>query len=357
MSPKLRLRPFFVLTKTKLKPSFALSVWMLVSTSCLAGQSTTAEANSHSQDPQNQDGVASASPARDATTITVPAGVRMALVLMHPIQSRYVHRGDDIYAQTTSPVVAENEVVIPAGTFVQGKVDKLARTGGRAELSLQSMSITYPDGYVAPIAGPMTLESGDGYAIKDPGTGRIIGAFVLPAAGLGLGTLIGYSLTSSQGTTINTSLPPSCGVPTPGCMNNASSFTGPPDRVKGMAIGGGVGLAAGGIASLALLFNSHNFFLDVGAPVEVVLQHSFSVEQDQVAEAIRDAARHPPPQQPISSRPQFLPSTNNDAGICYTLGTPDIDIPGTPAVGESPGTTSTHIPRIPATPPTPHPCP
>jgi hypothetical protein len=212
MSPKLRLRPLLVLTKTKLKPGFALSVLMLVSTSCLTQQST-AEANSHSQDSQNQDAVASASPARDATTITVPAGVRIALVLMHPIQSRYVHRGDDIYAQTTSPVVAQNEVVIPPGTFVQGKVDKLARTGGRAELWLQSMSITYPDGYVAPIAGPMTVESGDGYAIKDPGKGRIIGAFALPAAGLGLGTLIGYSLTSSQGSTINTSLPPSCGVP------------------------------------------------------------------------------------------------------------------------------------------------
>src|ERR1700722_10278910 len=169
MSPKLRLRPFFVLTKTNFKPGFALRVLMLVSASCLAHQSTTAEANSHRQNSPNQDTVASTSPARDATTITVPAGVRIALVLMHPIQSRYVHRGDDIYAQTTSPVVAENEVVIPPGTFVQGKVDKLARTGSRAELSLQSMSITYPDGYVAPIAGPMALESGEGYAIKDPG--------------------------------------------------------------------------------------------------------------------------------------------------------------------------------------------
>jgi hypothetical protein len=127
-----------------------------------------------------------------------------------------------------------------------------------------------------------------------------------------------------------------------------------------MAIGGGVGLAAGGIASLALLFNSHNFFLDVGAPVEVVLQHPFSVEQDQVAEAIRDAEQHPVPQQPVSPRPQFLPSTNDDPGICYTPGTPGtpyIDIPGTPAVGGSLGTPSTHIPGIPATPPTPHPCP
>jgi hypothetical protein len=142
-------------------------------------------------------------------------------------------------------------------------------------------------------------------------------------------------------------------------MNNTSSFTVAPDRVKGMAIGGGVGLAAGGIASLALCSTPPIFFLDVGAPVEMVLQHPFSVEQYQVAEAVRDAERRPAPQQPISPLTQFLPSTNNDPGICYTPGTPgtpDIDIPGTPAVGESPGTPSTHIPGIPATPP-PHPCP
>ena len=45
----------------------------------------------------------------------------MASVLMHPLQSRYVHRGDDIYAQTTSPVVAGDEVVIPPGTFFKAK--------------------------------------------------------------------------------------------------------------------------------------------------------------------------------------------------------------------------------------------
>src|SRR5690348_16466668 len=62
--------------------------------------------------------------AQPPATVTIPAGTRLALVLTHPIQSRYIHRGDDIYAQVTSPVDSGNEVVIPAGTFVQGTVDK-----------------------------------------------------------------------------------------------------------------------------------------------------------------------------------------------------------------------------------------
>ena len=97
--------------------------------------------------------VSSAKPAPEITNVTVPAGSRIALVLTQPIQTRYLHRGDDIYAQVVSPVTAGNEVVIPPGTFVQGKIDKLERQGGRGELRLQSMSVTFPDGYTVPIPG------------------------------------------------------------------------------------------------------------------------------------------------------------------------------------------------------------
>jgi hypothetical protein len=350
MSPK-KPRPcsFSALAKTKLYQIIALTTAMLISRTSFAQTPT----------PQPPDSlVASANPPGSA--VTVPAGTRIALVLMHPIQSRYIHRGDDIYAQTTSPVVAGAEVVIPPGTFVQGKVDKLERKGSRAELYLQSMSITYPDGYVAPVTGPITLESDDGYALKDPGKDRIVGGIALPAAGIGMGALIGHSVASSQPNTITSTLPPGCSGPPPGCLS--SSVTAPGSTAKDTVIGAMVGGAIGAVASLALLLNTHNFFLDVGSPVEMVLQHPLALQQDQVATAIRHAEEHPSPQEPVSPRPQPLPPSpdNTDTGICYTPGTPGtpgIDIPGTPGVGDSPGTPSIHIPGIPPTPPTPHPCP
>ncbi|MFZ0416472.1 MAG: hypothetical protein WAM04_00090 [Candidatus Sulfotelmatobacter sp.] len=366
MSPNLRLLAFSFPTKIKIHQTLAINKLkfsatfislafvstMLLSLTCLAQQPTAPQ-----PDSQSTNSVASANPAPAATTITVPAGVSIALVLMHPIQSRYVHRGDEIYAQTTSPVVAGNEVVIPPGTFVQGKVDKLSRTDGRAELYLQSISITYPDGYVAPVAGPITLESGDGYAFQDPGSGHIAGALALPAAGAGVGALIGHFTASSQPNTITSTLPPGCTGPPPGCLS--SSVTAPGSTAKNTIIGSAVGAAIGGIAAFALLFHTHNFFLDVGSPVEMTLQHPLSLEQDQVATALKDAEQHPAPQQPISPRPQIAMPDNNDPGICWTPGTPGtpgIDIPGTPAVGGSPGTPPTHIPGIPPTPPTAHPC-
>ncbi len=291
------------------------------------------------------------------TTTTVPAGTSIALVLTHPIQSRYIHHGDDIYAQVISPVAAGNQVVIPVGILVQGKVDRLGRNGDRGELYLQSMSIMYPDGYVAAIAGPITLESDEGYALKDPGKSRGAALIAGPLAGTGLGALIGHSVASSQGTTLTSSIPQGCTPGSPGCLS--SSVTGPPDKGKdtviGAAVGGGVGLVAG----LLLVGSSHNFFLDVGSPVEMVLPQPLTLERDEVVAAIRDADKHPAPEPPVAQRPQPPPPNTNN-GTCWTPGTPGTpgtDIPGTPPIGDSPGTPAIHIPGTPGTPPTPHPCP
>ena len=344
------------LAGTKTQRAFALTTVMCVALASATPSSAQSSASSDSRSPKET----ATNKMAIATPVIVPAGARIALVLTHPIQSRYIHRGDDIYAQVTSPVDAGNEVVIPPGTFVQGKVDRLERKGGRGELHLQSMSFTYPDGYVAPISGPETLESDDGYALKDPGQGRIISGFALPAAGLGLGALIGRAAASSQPTTITSTVPPGCTGPPPGCVT--SSASGAPDRVKAIAIGSVVGLAAGGIAAVALLSNSHHFFLDVGSPVEMVLQQPLRLDQDEVTAAVKKSEQHPVAEQSVAARPEPPPPPPDDGdhGTCYTPGTPgtpDTVIPGTPPVGDSPGTPATVIPGIPATPPTPYPCP
>lgn len=347
---------FLTLAKPTIQPTTltTLAVMLLLALPSAARQISTPAPQPDSQPSQRS--VASAGAPSALAALTVPAGTSIALVLTHPIQSRHVHHGDDIYAQIISPVTSGNQVVIPPGTLVQGKVDSVGRNGSRGELRLLSMSIMFPDGYVAPVAGPLTLQSDEGYAIKDPGQGRALGAFAFPAAGVGLGALIGHSAASSQGTTITSMLPPGCTGPPPGCLS--SSVTGPPDKGKDTVIGAAVGGAIGAIASIALLVSSHNFFLDVGSPVEMILQHPLSLQSDQVADAIQRSEQHPVPEQPISPRPQpqVMPDST-DPGICYTPGTPDIDIPGTPAVGDSPGTPAIHIPGIRATPPTPRPCP
>ena len=275
------------------------------------------------------------------STITIPAGTELSLVLSQPIQSRSLRRGDDIYAQITAPVTVDNQVAIPAGTFVQGTMDKLERHGGRAEVRLQSMTMSFPGGSVNSIAGPMTLFSSDGYAYKDPGPGHFVAAFALPAAGFGLGALIGHSVGSSQ-STLTSSVPPGCTPGSFGCLS--SSIPVPGSSGKDTAIGAAVGGAIGGIASVVLLFNSHHFFVDVGAPVEMTLEHPVSFEIKQVSDAA-----------PPSSVQPEQPS----GGTCYTAGTPGTPprwVPGLPDADGTPGL-PVLIHGTPPTPPTPYPCP
>ena len=280
------------LAKSRLSSVLAI---LLASLPCLAQEPSSA--------PSAQGSPAPAA----AERIVIPAGTRIPLVLTHPIRSKSIHRGDDIYAQVIAPVTVGDQAVIPPGIFVQGKVDKLARKGDRGELYLQSISIVFPNGYVAPVSGPITLEGAEGYAVKDPGNRRVVSAFVLPAAGAALGALIGYAASGSQGTTITNTLPPNCGVPTPGCTNGTTqSLTIPPDHVRGIAIGSMVGLAAGGVAALVSLSRSHNFFLDVGSPVDITLPQPLSLDRSKVAGA--GAPSNAPPVQVVAPPPSANPA-------------------------------------------------
>ena len=310
------------------KKTFAAATLLLLAVACLAQDQPQPPSNS-----TPQSGTQIQTPSQPST-VTLPPGTRIALVLTHDIQSRSLHRGDPIYAQISFPVNSGNEVVIPPGTFVQGTLDKLERKNGRAEMRLQSMTLTVSDGYVASLPGPVTVVSDEGYAIPDLSKGRIAGMIALPAAGAGLGAAIGHAAGGS-GTNIN-----------------GMNFN--PGGLKSTAIGSMVGLAAGGVGSLVLLMGSRNFFLGQGAPVEMVLQQPLSLQRVQAG-----AGGESKPQQvaiqPIAPRP--VPPSNH--GTCFTPGTPgtpDTVIPGAPGPDGVPGPPHT-IPGTPPTPGTPYPCP
>src|SRR6516225_3912865 len=61
--------------------------------------------------------------------VTLPAGTELALILTHPIDSKATRRGSTVFAETTAPVLIDDQVVIPAGAFVQGRVERMARQG------------------------------------------------------------------------------------------------------------------------------------------------------------------------------------------------------------------------------------
>src|SRR5882672_5296131 len=228
---------FSILSGTKIKHSLAAVAILFATLNTFAQDQGVPSAPEPQPEPQ-------AAAPHKPDSVTVPAGTKFALVLTNPVASKTVHRGDTVYAQTTAPIAVGDQVVVPAGTFVQGKLDKLTRNGNRGEMQLQSVAVMFPDGYVANLAGPMTIESDEGTAWQVPGGGNVAGAIAAPLAGLGIGTLIGHAAGGS------------------GQNINGMNFN--PGGLKSTAIGGMVGLAVGGVASFVFLTHSRQFLVDSG---------------------------------------------------------------------------------------------
>jgi len=324
---------FLDLAGTNARRALAILSTLFLALTCLAQNQDQPQPPAPPDSQTDQQASANPNP----VTETIPAGTRFALVLTHPIQSRYIHRGDDIYAQITAPITLGNEVVIPPGALVDGIVDKLQRKNGRGELYLQSMSITFPDGYVVPVSGPALLETVQGYALTDPGSGRIVGMFALPAAGAGLGALIGHSVGKPE-SSVTSNFPPGCIGGPPFCTSVSTPVFG--TQAKDAIIGAGIGSAIGAVGSMMLLVGSHHFFLDVGSPVDMVLRQPLSLDQDQVAAAVRESVQHPVAEQPIAPRPlppPPPPDMGPPPGTPGTPGTPPTVIPGSPGPGGVPG--------------------
>jgi hypothetical protein len=325
---------FLTLAGTRAKQAFAVAAMLLVAHTCFAQDQTQTPV------PPDSGGVVPAVSAPASDTVTIPAGTRFSLVLTTGVSSKTMHRGGEIYAQTIAPIAVGDRVVIPPGAFIQGKLDRLARNGTRAEMKLQSVSVMFPDGFVASANGPMNVESDEGTAWRVPSGGNVAGAVVAPLAGLGLGTLIGHEA-GGKGTNIN-------------------GMTFNPGGLKSTAIGGMVGLAAGGAVSFIFLAHSRQFVVDVGSPMEMTLPQPMTLAEGKVGDAVRDAQAHPVTPMAMAKRPPPAVVGPANTGTCYTPGTPGTPptvIPGTPPIGDSPGTPDVVIPGTPAIPGTAYPCP
>ena len=87
---------------------------------------------------------------------TVPAGTKVLLQLRSSVNTKSARTGDGVYLSSTFPVVVGNRVLIPAGVFVQGQVDRVVRAGrvkGKAQLDMHFTSMIFPNGTVVEIPG------------------------------------------------------------------------------------------------------------------------------------------------------------------------------------------------------------
>lgn len=81
--------------------------------------------------------------------VTVSAGTRVPLALINSVSTKHSAQGDKVYLQTVFPILVNNHIVIPAGSYVLGTVTEVKRPGrvkGRGELWVRFDSLTLPNG-------------------------------------------------------------------------------------------------------------------------------------------------------------------------------------------------------------------
>ncbi len=103
--------------------------------------------------------------------VVIPVGSRIPVALQHAVSTKNAREGDSIYAHTTFPFVLNDRVLVPAGTYVQGKVMHVKRGGhlhGRAELLVHFTTLIYPNGYTVVLPGAVeNVPGSDKTNVKD----------------------------------------------------------------------------------------------------------------------------------------------------------------------------------------------
>jgi len=186
----------------------------------------------------------------------IPAGTKVALILKQAISTKTAKEGDAVYAETTFPVAIDNKMIVPPGTYVQGKISQVKRGGhvkGRAELLIHFTSMIYPNGYTVMLPGSLenvpgaeksTVKGDEGTIQQDSQTGEKLGTVAKTAgAGAAIGGIAGQGW-------------------------------------KGAGIGAGVGGAVG--AAIAMLSRGADVRLEPGTSVEMVIQREVPLDSSRI---------------------------------------------------------------------------
>jgi hypothetical protein len=207
-------------------------------------------------------------------TYTVPPGTKVLLQLRSGINTKSAKPGDSIYLASTFPVVVGNRVLIPAGVYVQGTIDRVTRAGhvkGRSQLDMHFTSIIFPNGTVVEIPGIVNaLPGAKQQTVKDDGEGTI---------------------EQAGDKTRNAGEVAKIAIPTGGTVGSIAGIPSGHPLAGGLA-GIGAGLAAAGLVSLFTRGADVN--IESGTQVEMLLQRPLILQEPNLS----------------GTAPTFLPAAN-----------------------------------------------
>lgn len=229
--------------------------------------------------PPAADSDAASKPAQK--NYVVPSGTRLPLILHNAVTTKNAKAGDPIYLETLFPVVIDNRILIPAGSYVQGEILEARRPGkvkGTGEIRLRLNSMILPNGYAVDFnAIPTNAGTGGGESTDKEGNMHgdtdKAGDVATVAKSTGIGAGIGGIATQSA---------------------------------KGAGIGAGAGAAVG--LAAVLLTRGPELELPRGTTVDVVLDRTVYLDASRVNftdPGRASALPGPPSREPTRSRSPF----------------------------------------------------
>lgn len=198
---------------------------------------------------------AKTSPEPEKSLLTIPAGTSIPLSLKQAISTKSARTGDPVYAETAFPFVVNERVVIPAGTYIQGKIERVQRGGhvkGRAEVLIHFTSMIYPSGYTVMLGGSIE---------NTPGAEKT-------------------SMKDSEGTIRQDSDAGKKAETAAGTAATGATIGGVTNGLKGA----GIGAAAGGAAGLAIgmLSRGADVRLEAGTSIQMEIQREVTVDASRI---------------------------------------------------------------------------
>jgi hypothetical protein len=227
-------------------------------------------------------------------TFTVPAGTKVLLSLRSAINTKSAKAGDGVYLASAFPVVVGTRVMIPAGVYVQGVVDRVERAGhvkGRAQLDMHFTSIIFPNGTVVEIPGLVdSLPGARKQQVKDDGEGTI---------------------QQDGDKTRNMGKVAEVSVPTGGTVGSIGGL-GSGHPLAGGIAGIGAGLATAGLVSLFTRGADVN--IEPGTQIEMVLQRPLILQEENFGRTTADGSMVP--LVPADQQPRPMDKPRHPRLIC-----------------------------------------
>ncbi len=183
----------------------------------------------------------------------IPAGAHVLLRMVSSVNTRTAREGDYVYMQTATPIVVDGNVTVAAGSYVQGVVAHVQRSGrvkGRAELGLRLETLTLPAGKTLKFAPRLS-------SVDDAGSGQSV----------------------EQGENVVRQAPEKLHD-----VGRVAIWAGSGAAIGGLADrawrGAGIGAGAGGAVGLAtvLLSRGREVELRRGATIDVVFDRPISLD-------------------------------------------------------------------------------